>query len=970
MLREAQAGAYWAVLSHFTARSGPAIVVMPTGSGKTAVMTLVALGLTRKRLLIIAPAVVVRDQIGDEFTSLHIAREAGCVPADVKAPKVAVVSKKLSAAERWLALEPYDVVISTPKCVSPSEKGVYEAPPKDLFDTVFFDEAHHLPARTWDALVTHFADARVVTFTATPFRNDKKPIPGEIVYSYPLGRAIQRGIYRPIEFVPVGGQGTKEERHRRLAREARRTLEREPDRRQAKLLVRAGRLKDTEDIQSLYAEQGLSLEIVTSKRTWSVNRAAIGRAAQDDTCHGLICVGMLGEGLDLPALRIAVMHEPHQSFPVTLQFIGRVCRTSGAAPHTAKLLAIPEDIQDHTKGLYEADANWAKLIPNLADAAVEKEQRRRIFVEQRLPSRDEAGDVSMLTLRPSFSVVVYDGKGESADISAIPKLSSGTHLVQSSHSPLRDGKEWRVLITRSIGRPAWTTSDALLDVNSDLHIYYRTNRLLFEFTTAPPVARDIRRSFAETAGRPSLTPLPKRRIEQAVSQGDVDAYFNVGMRRVAYTSSAIPSYKMVTGMHAENTIKPSDGTFFAVGHVFGRVALGDDRLALGVSGQSGKIWSSARGYFEEFAGWCDSLEAILTNQLSKDLPHLEHLRQPQKITALPARPYAATLSEDFFEHLQRELRMELRDRAGRTTTVQGDPQFELSVGSGSWTKSTPDKCRLTLKAGNVSLGVQYDARTDPPYSLQPGQAWERCTVKVREKGRFPPYDLADYFALFTPVLFLTDGSAVIGTDMYRDSPSDRVLPTELCKTVDWSALRCDITVEEGQASPGKCSVLQATAKLLPQLLGEGTIIFYDHHAGEIADYVAFEPQPDRLHVHLIHCKASHKSAPGARQQDAFELLGQARKCTRWIRRSDLLDIVKNRMGSAPARILQGSLPAFEHMVATKSRGTAAYTVHIVQPGFDIAKIQGFWDESIRLMILSLYEELVGQEDVTLRVIGS
>ena len=37
----------------------------------------------------------------------------------------------------------------------------------------------------------------------------------------------------------------------------------------------------------------------------------------------VVCVDMLGEGFDLPALKVAAIHDPHKSLGVTLQFVGR-----------------------------------------------------------------------------------------------------------------------------------------------------------------------------------------------------------------------------------------------------------------------------------------------------------------------------------------------------------------------------------------------------------------------------------------------------------------------------------------------------------------------------------------------------------------------------------------------------------------------------------------------------------------------
>jgi superfamily II DNA or RNA helicase len=41
---------------------------------------------------------------------------------------------------------------------------------------------------------------------------------------------------------------------------------------------------------------------------------------------------MLGEGYDLPNLKIAALHDQHKSLAITLQFIGRFTRSSSNTP--------------------------------------------------------------------------------------------------------------------------------------------------------------------------------------------------------------------------------------------------------------------------------------------------------------------------------------------------------------------------------------------------------------------------------------------------------------------------------------------------------------------------------------------------------------------------------------------------------------------------------------------------------------
>ena len=70
--REAQRGALFAIASHFTSRTDPAIVTMPTGAGKTAVLQASAFLLRASRVLVLTPSRLVREQIAEDFGELRV----------------------------------------------------------------------------------------------------------------------------------------------------------------------------------------------------------------------------------------------------------------------------------------------------------------------------------------------------------------------------------------------------------------------------------------------------------------------------------------------------------------------------------------------------------------------------------------------------------------------------------------------------------------------------------------------------------------------------------------------------------------------------------------------------------------------------------------------------------------------------------------------------------------------------------
>lgn len=76
----------------------------------------------------------------------------------------------------------------------------------DRFDLIVIDEAHRAAAKGYQAIVEHFANAKILGLTATPDRLDGKPL-GDIfdsvAYEYPIDRAIREGWLAPMRSLQV-----------------------------------------------------------------------------------------------------------------------------------------------------------------------------------------------------------------------------------------------------------------------------------------------------------------------------------------------------------------------------------------------------------------------------------------------------------------------------------------------------------------------------------------------------------------------------------------------------------------------------------------------------------------------------------------------------------------------------------------------------------------------------------------------
>lgn len=199
-LRNAQLGAIHAISSFFTLnKKEAAIVIMPTGSGKTAVLMLTPYLIRKQRVLVVTRSKMVCGQIAEDFSELRTLCVANVFNTSIKKPNVFEL-EHLYTKEYQKDLEQADVIVATPSCALSLSESDWA---KENIDLVEVDEAHHTPAKTWQQILVNLSAATHVLFTATPFRLDRRELSGEIVYDYPLSKAYEDGIFGEIQYVPV-----------------------------------------------------------------------------------------------------------------------------------------------------------------------------------------------------------------------------------------------------------------------------------------------------------------------------------------------------------------------------------------------------------------------------------------------------------------------------------------------------------------------------------------------------------------------------------------------------------------------------------------------------------------------------------------------------------------------------------------------------------------------------------------------
>lgn len=186
--RPYQSAAKSAILREWDEGRRRTLLVLPTGTGKTIVFSRVLEHVVRegKRALVLAHRGELLDQAADKLAK---ATGLGC----------SVEKAELSCRDEWFRV----VVGSVQTLMRPKR---LESFPRDYFDVIIVDEAHHCLAESYQRVLAHFEDACVLGVTATPDRGDMRQL-GEffqsLAYEYTLPAAIRDGFLCPIRALTI-----------------------------------------------------------------------------------------------------------------------------------------------------------------------------------------------------------------------------------------------------------------------------------------------------------------------------------------------------------------------------------------------------------------------------------------------------------------------------------------------------------------------------------------------------------------------------------------------------------------------------------------------------------------------------------------------------------------------------------------------------------------------------------------------
>ncbi|PHH39052.1 DEAD/DEAH box helicase [Pseudomonas putida] len=917
-LRKPQLAALYAALGHLVmAPATSATIVMPTGTGKTDTMLGLLVAGRLPRTLVLVPSDPLRSQLAEKCLELKKLREIGAVSVTALNPVVQVIGSGLSA-DGVHQLAEANVIVATPQALQRFDQPALEALAV-LCSHLIIDEAHHVAALSWDRVKSAFKDKPCLQFTATPFREDNQPLDGKIIYNYPLKDAQNDGYFKAIEFHPV------REYNLELADQvvADRAVELlRNDRAQGfnhLLMVRARSQKRAAALFDLYKQhEDLSPILIHSKVP---NRAKLLGEIVEKKYKIIVCVDMLGEGFDLPELKIAAIHDQHRSPAVTLQFIGRLTRvddTLGDAKFVSNIANQKVDYQMAV--LYKESADWSAVIRDVSQDKITREIEKETFTGQ-FPDDADAEDIFGLNPNPKISAIAYHVERDDW------RPEKAKHFSQQKESlqllSVNDEADTIIMVTRRETPVGWAQTSTIVDTNWILYLayYHAPDKTLFVHSSGDEsqtnrflslIAKDARR----ISGEPTFRTLHGIKLMKLQ---------NVGLSRMRkdlrFTMHVGRDINTVISEIENGTARKSN--IFATGYEDGQ------RTTVGCS-HKGKIWEMNASSINDWTEWCKRASQKLNDATINPSEVLKDVIRSEKIE----RAWPEGL---FYADWPASILIENEQKISLAYLAEVFSLLDIELGKPR--RIDPLTLKVPISATAVD-GAEHQLPDITIRLMDDAYKFSCPGVKIvfSEESSFEQY--LDTYPL---VLLAVDGSMVEGNYRYYSPNSlDLKLPAALIEPWDWGTTQ--IHSESMRADRNPDTVQGFTYSRIED---DYTFIFNDDGAGEIADLVAIKESKDAIFVDLYHCKycpqQDGEARPGARVSDVYEVCGQASRSVKWLHTEEkffdrLLHRYQQSLPKGFDRILKGEPLDLELLRNKCHDHEMAFRFVIVQPAISAAKI--------------------------------
>lgn len=940
-LRPPQTGAVHSVHAHWATDSGHGTIIMPTGTGKTEAMLAVTVSRPCERVLVVVPTDALRKQISEKFLTLGLLKHARALSETALYPIVGVLRHRPRTIQEVDAIfEKCNVIVTTMQiagqCGHPIQDRMAE-----LCPYLFVDEAHHIGADTWRNFRRRFerrgGNNFILQFTATPFRNDDRPVDGDIIFNYPLKKAQLEGYYTPIRFDPVL-EFNRKRADVAIAEKAIRQLREDLSKGYDHILMaRVDSIERAHKVLAIYKQYSEfnPVEMHSNVRP-PARREQVRQQIQSRQTRIVVCVDMLGEGFDMPELKIAAFHDVRKSLAVTLQLAGRFTRARTGLGNPTFVANIADiAVRDELRKLYSRDSDWNVLLPQSSSQAIQKVANLLELVEG---FTDAPGAIPLQNLRPALSTAIYrttcanwmphrfrqglDSNFRVPDVTAEPddpedgaKLALGTppdgevspngwqaslvqdeqagdgqRMVYHAINPIRNVL---VVVTAHKVPVDWAQMQDMSSWGWGLLVAYwdKHRDLLFINSSSN---NGYYRRLAEAVAPGQVELLEGACVFRCFAGINRLRLQNVGLREEI---GKLIRYVMRAGPNVEPGLTNANKNQATKLNIFGAGFEDGSRASIGCS-YRGRIWSRRTGNLDELIRWCSTVgQKVLDTSIDPD-KILEGTLVPEPIGERPKdkMPVCVEWPEEFYREAESVYGFQVV-KGGETVDLElcntelrlEDPSPDGPLRFAVCSDGPRIEFTLVLFEKNGIKDYLFDCVGDSSLLVTRGS---------RVLGQ-----AEDFFVQYQPVIRFADGSSLEGNKytrlVRRPDPYDR----RKIVIWDWSGVNIR---KESQGVTKRTDSVQR--HVIQNLLDKGgyTIVFDDDSSGECADVVGITDRGESVLIELYHCKFSLKTKPGGRVDDLYIVCGQAQKAVNWA--EDPQDLYSHLMRREPRRGSAGADP--------------------------------------------------------------
>lgn len=920
-LRPPQLGALHAIGAHWSLSTAPATVVMPTGTGKTETMLATLAAYQRQPILVLVPWDLLRGQTAGKFLAFGLLRELGVLSPTARNPIVGIITKRPTSVDDLDLFSMCNVVVATASALGSGDSLRLAADIATRTGVLIVDEAHHIAASTWTEFRAAFTGRRVLQFTATPFRRDKKLLDGEVIFTYPLRAAQRDGYFKPISFEPV--YEIDEARADDAIADAALVRLRADlaAGRDHILMARCRNIDRAKAVFELYRAKARNLHsiLVHSETAGAAERVAELRAGRTRI---VVCVNMLGEGFDLPQLKVAAVHDMHRSLAILLQFTGRFTRSSGANIGDATVVAniADPDVSGALERLYSEDADWNELLSELSSEAAREHAELVRFLNGSRRLDDERGDevtISHSLLRPPLSTLTYR---------ATEFHPERFHRAISAHLDVHavwvnDDTNTLFFVTKSEPNLRWTRSEEMRDRTWALFIlhYSDAQKLLYLAST------DHSSTFASLASAVSgdIELISGDTIFRVLGHINRLIFQIVGVKKHGRRNLSYANY---TGADVATALGLAERAGSVKNNLSGTGWEEGRRVAIGCS-YKGRVWSREMGTIPQFVQWSERVgQKLLDDNIStKDIIH--NVLIPTEVDELPDREL---LSIEWPVELLAKSEERIMLARG-TPDADGEPLFLFELAITGQDRGT-NTISFSLVSDEDAADAQFVFTLGGPNGFSVRQSHGDAVFISVSGGRLDAY-LSEQPPLFRYVdLCELDANMLI----HPQDPQELTLPDDRYEAWDWA----DVNIKfESMWKAGQRRDNSIQKRVADQYLAaEFDVVFDDDGAGEAADLVCLKEEVDHIRLAMIHCKFSGAGAAGGRVKDVVEVCSQAVRSAKWKWR--FKDLVRHLIGRAKlttpeqerSRFLRGGPHDLNRLIKMSRFKEVRAEIAIAQPG--------------------------------------